>query len=489
MEANRLFEKICAVFGRVKGARISAGGCRGSAFAVVLALPCALVTRPESGRTLMGFKYWSACAASTIALAGRACSLSAGVLGGCVALALAGLLPPIPALAQSDAAARYLAGLPLPEDSAYQALADDHWRAHKQAFDTAWQALDRDSFQPMRQWQDEILAAEIDPRLPLFYPFGGPDMAHALMLYPRSPEYLLFGLEPPGSLALQPDTPPLERHRLLDALRWALRDIYQRGYFITGRMSSDLNPAKLDGVLPLLLVFIVRGGHEVLEIEQVDLTSDGQFKARSTEEAPRDAAAGVTDEQADTTTAECPPIPGVRVRFRANDGGPEKQVTYLKRDVSDQGLGDCTALEHVIETLGPTNTFVKSASYLMHYATFSRIRALTLAASDSLLQDDTGIPYRALDQAEWDILLFGRYTQPIRDFNGVFQPDLNQAYLTKAHPIDELPFSMGYHWWTSDQNHLLARRRPVRTESGSQDVSKEKPAADKPSNKAVTQAR
>ncbi|EIC19476.1 hypothetical protein [Thiorhodovibrio frisius] len=393
----------------------------------------------------------------------------------CLVLLLVAVLTSTPALAEPDAAAHYLAGLPVPEDSAYQSLTDEYWQAYKQAFNTAWEALDHDRFQPMREWQKEVLASKIDPSLPLFYPFGGPDMVHALMLYPHGREYLLFGLEPPGSLELDPDAPAQQRHELLNAVRWALRDIYQRGYFITGRMSSDLTRTELDGVLPLLLVFIARSGYEVLAIEDVELVPEGRIEIMTTKNAPKTDQTGDPGQEDGLTQAGCPDIPGVRVRFRANaydgesekpdgeseksDRSPEKQVTYLQLDVSDNGLGNCTALEDYIEGIGPTNTFVKSASYLMHYATFSGIRALTLAVSDSIFQDDTGIPYRELDQADWDIILFGRYTNPIRDFSGVYQSDLNQAYLAKTHPIDTLPFSMGYHWWTSEQNHLLARRR------------------------------
>ncbi|WP_328986981.1 hypothetical protein [Thiorhodovibrio winogradskyi] len=381
----------------------------------------------------------------------------------CIGWILITALACMPAAAQPGDAARYLAGLPLPEHSTYQSLVDDEWQSYQESFNTAWQALEQDRFQPMRDWQAQVLASEILPDLPVYYPFGGPDMIHALMLYPHSQDYLLFGLEPPGSLELHPDATPEERHQLLDAVQWALRDIYQRGYFITGRMSSDLNRRELDGVLPLLLVFIARGGYEVLAIEHGWLLPDGRFDTNTSEHLSRglvtDDADASPDESRDPRPADCANIPGVRVRFRANDNSPEKQVTYLRLDVSDAGLKDCRALETYVTGLGPTNTFIKSASYLLHYATFSRVRRLTLAVSDSVFQDDTGIPYRDFDQADWDILLFGRYTTPIRDFSGVFQPDLNQAYMTKAHSIDNLPFSMGYHWWTSAQNHLIARRR------------------------------
>ena len=62
----------------------------------------------------------------------------------------------------------------------------------------------------------------------------------------------------------------------------------------------------------------------------------------------------------------------------------------------------------------PATTLIKSASYLLHDNQFSKTRALLLESADVVVQDDTGIPYRFLSQAPWQVKLYGQYHKPIR---------------------------------------------------------------------------
>ena len=110
-----------------------------------------------------------------------------------------------------------------------------------------------------------------------------------------------------------------------------------------------------------------------------------------------------------------------------------------------------------IEAFGKANTFVKAASYLLHYETFSTIKDLTQAKSVSLLQDDTGIPYKYLSD-KWNCSVFGSYIKPIADFSGVYQKDLDSFYRIN-NVNDKLPFSMGYHYFTGKQNLMFAVKK------------------------------
>ena len=62
------------------------------------------------------------------------------------------------------------------------------------------------------------------------------------------------------------------------------------------------------------------------------------------------------------------------------------------------------------------NTFVKSASYLMHYRSFNMIREIVLEKSISLFQDDTGIPFKYMKNRDLNVQCFGKYVKPIKDF-------------------------------------------------------------------------
>jgi hypothetical protein len=98
---------------------------------------------------------------------------------------------------------------------------------------------------------------------------------------------------------------------------------------------------------------------------------------------------------------------------------------------------------------------VKAASYLLHYETFSKIKDLTIAKSSSLLQDDTGIPYRFLAK-DYSLNLYGKYTIPVKNFSasGHYQKDLAKMYADSS-KVKSLPFSLGYHWQDNNQNYML----------------------------------
>ena len=63
------------------------------------------------------------------------------------------------------------------------------------------------------------------------------------------------------------------------------------------------------------------------------------------------------------------------------------------------------------------NTFVKSASYLMHYKSFQKIREIVLNKSLTIFQDDTGLPFKHVNNENWTVKCYGSYVKPIADFD------------------------------------------------------------------------
>ena len=106
------------------------------------------------------------------------------------------------------------------------------------------------------------------------------------------------------------------------------------------------------------------------------------------------------------------------------------------------------------------NSFVKSASYLLHYITFKQIRDLIKNKSQFLVQDDTGIPFSNLIQDKcWKIELFGKYEKPVKDFSeNLFQSDLDSAFKNESYFKGNIDFSLGYHWGSQNQNQMVLRK-------------------------------
>jgi hypothetical protein len=62
--------------------------------------------------------------------------------------------------------------------------------------------------------------------------------------------------------------------------------------------------------------------------------------------------------------------------------------------------------------------------------------------SSSVVEEDSGIPFRAFGKGEWDFTCFGKYVAPRDPFERWYQKDLDKACTElPAHP---LPFMIGY---------------------------------------------
>ncbi len=96
----------------------------------------------------------------------------------------------------------------------------------------------------------------------------------------------------------------------------------------------------------------------------------------------------------------------------------------------------------------------------MHNSPFTKIKELVLSHSQSLFQDDTGIPYKDFkNQLNLGLSFYGDYTKPVKDFDdSKFQTDLDSAYKVNKNR-EALPFSLGYHWGSKKQNYMLAKKQ------------------------------
>ena len=336
--------------------------------------------------------------------------------------------------------ARVLAGLD-PEDAQRFAAVTSRpaWKAHKAAFDTNWSQIEQQRFTVMRAWRDRELKPVVDGCDVLFYPFGGPDFINAHLFNPTCQTYLLFGLEPTGSVLRLDKLTPEKADRALGEIREALSDIFKRGYLITQTMEKELRTPQVDGTLPMMMVFLAR-----LDARIVSIEFGGSSPWDPTAPAPTRAGR----------------LPSVTVAFVAKDSDRIQKVSYIRVDMMNPGFSQRATLLAYLKGLGPVTTFVKSASYLMHDDRFSMVRDIVLTQSKALLQDDTGVPFHFLDPAKWTLTFYGKYSPPISDFKYGFQKDLD-AVFKQPGTARELPFTFGYHWQQGTSSVILAVRKPA----------------------------
>ena len=79
-----------------------------------------------------------------------------------------------------------------------------------------------------------------------------------------------------------------------------------------------------------------------------------------------------------------------------------------------------------------------------------------LAHSRAIVQDPSGIPFRAFPKEKWTLRFWGRNTQPIEIFAKYNEPDLRDA--VDAEPALRLPFGFGYQHEAEHALLILAER-------------------------------
>ena len=349
---------------------------------------------------------------------------------------------------------RVLAGLAPGDPARFAALlARPAWTAHRTEFDANWSKVSTSRFPAMRAWRDKEFKAAADGCTTLFYPFGGPDFLNAYLLYPSCRQYLLFGLEQVGSIPALERMTPERAEAVLAQMRESLSDLFLRDYFITKTMMEELRTPEVDGTLPLLLAMLARLDARVVGVEFGDLMPQDAAK-------PAAPPAAEAAPKATPAPAKAAKPSRVTVTFLSPGATQPQSLVYYQVNLQDPQFAARKTFIASLKTLAPFTTFVKSASYLMHDDRFATIRSMVLADSSSILQDDTGVPFRFFEKSAWAITLYGKYTKPISDFKYGFQKDLDAAFAQPGAARD-LPFTFGYHWREGSSSVMLAVRPPA----------------------------
>jgi hypothetical protein len=312
------------------------------------------------------------------------------------------------------------------------------WDQFSVRIDSGFQDLDSSRFAKMAKWADSELT-DRHGSTTLFYPFGGPDLLNANIFYPNADKYILIGLEPVGALPDLCNMPEEQITKYLEDVRYSLKDIFKRSYFITGNMIGALKKSSVNGAVPVISLFIKRNGYNIVSIKKVAIDSSGICQ-------PEENLVNVKKL-----------THGIRIDFAADTGRRVQSVFYFQTDISDEGLKNNPGFSKYLSLIPESYTYLKAASYLMHGKDFSIIRNTVFDKSLTILQDDSGIAYRFFDKTKWDIHLYGKYARPGKEFSWINETDLAKAYGDPS--VKPVPFTLGYNWRTQQINLLYATRK------------------------------
>jgi hypothetical protein len=299
----------------------------------------------------------------------------------------------------------------------------------------------RERISTIENWRAQQIRMTAAHKRTLLYPFSGPDFLNAYALFPDHGQHVFFSLERPGALPDLESVSASQFGKLLEDVRSAFRDIFERNYFITDYMSKQLTTPWVRGTVPVMATMMALLNQRIVRIEPLDLFPEltRSYESTIATKHPRRL------------------MRAVRIEYVGANGGAVRRVHYISVDATDKALEFYPDFPQWLAEHRPATVLLKSASYLLHDRQFEKTRNMILATADLVIQDDTGIPYRYLNQPPWQVRLYGQYQKPIKSLRYGYQPDLEAAFKSAA-ATAELPFPFGYHWKGKQSGLLIANR-------------------------------
>ena len=222
----------------------------------------------------------------------------------------------------------------------------------------AWERYNKSNLLPMLEWSGEYVSEDQEKHKDIRYPFSGPDILHALHMFPGAENFILCGLEPVGQAPKSEILRSENSAQALAEIRTILEESLRFSFFKTLDMRAELNDAVYKGTLPIMCLFLSGSGYEIKKIERLELNKDGTIINLGSKNINSDA-----------------------VRIQAEDqNGKTINISYFKTNIAN-GLIRKSGFLQYLENIPKGLSYVKAASYLMHKSYFSEIRTHLLYLS------------------------------------------------------------------------------------------------------------
>ncbi len=317
------------------------------------------------------------------------------------------------------------------------------FKAFNKNFDKRWMSFDSSRLTNLRTFKENEISKIVKTQPTLFYPFSGPDILYAQTFFPEADKYVMIGLEPIGSLPnfTKENTDSLDIY--FKKVNTALNAILKFSFFRTQSMKNDLKNEDVDGTLHLLFLFLKRTGNNFCSAKAVSVDTTGAIKY----------VGSFSDLKKLKTNTR-----GVEIQFTDKNNKP-KTLYYFSLNAADGGLKSNKGFMAYLKNMGPINTYLKGASYLMHKNYFSMVRTVILSQSEHIIQDDSGIAFHYFldDEHKWNYTFFGQYLKPIPMFKEFYQKDLDSLY--KQQGAKPIGFGIGYNFKDKNSNFMIATKQ------------------------------
>lgn len=381
--------------------------------------------------------------------------------------------------------ARFIAGLPQTENNAFKEYENtEAWKSYSQESNKKWKSLKEGKLAKMRAWAEQELKEPNEQGGLVFYPFSGADFLHAQIFFPNADEIIMIGLEPIGT-PLNIEKIAKKQTNYFSALNKAGHFLAEFSFFRTNDMAIDLTgkrSVEVDGTIHLIMLYLAQLENEIIYYEKVAINEQGKVVLAGDYKK-------VDKDNKDIT------IYGNRIFYKRKGDDKIRSLIYYSVNISDEGLNKKPEFKVYLQSLRPTATYLKAASYLMYSVeapgknyNFKTIRDLILMNSKYVLQDDSGMPLYNFPDAKWQKTFYGTYVGPISLFRNRYQTAMRDAYKNKEN-VKPLPFGIGYQFREGSSNLMLAKKIAEVTEAdlAVKEVKEEKENTEKDKTKSKKQ--
>jgi len=316
------------------------------------------------------------------------------------------------------------------------------WQDHRRDLDAAWSRAETELLSGIRVFQTTELNTPAFESRVVFYPFSGPDSLTVTEYFPHNAQYVMVALEPAGTLPTFEQIAKKDLAGYLAAMRETTADELGRSFFITRQMDKQFRGQVTDGLLVPILQLLVRTGHTVLGFRYIRLDENAQIVERA------------ANYKALTRYGN----KGLEIDFQTDADASLHKLIYLSVNIANDRLRENRPFQLYLSRLNGAVSMLKATSYMPHQPGFNMISDALLKSSYAILQDDSGLPYKAFTPDQWNVQLYGDYNKPYgSSFAWLEQPDLREAYKTGS--PKPLPMHVGYGYRKITSNLLLAVRR------------------------------
>ncbi|MBK7054594.1 MAG: hypothetical protein IPH52_05995 [Leptospiraceae bacterium] len=324
---------------------------------------------------------------------------------------------------------QFLSGLPLDEKNRFLKLSESaSYKSYAKTINSYWEKIDSDYLKKVQPFKSEFMPVKGAANT-AFYPLSGADFVNLNAFYPDANSNIMVGLEPAGKITDPNSLTPEQLKQGLNSIQSMVGEMAAQNYFTRKRMRREFANPHFSGTSPVLLIFMTRLGLKIDFWERVELDRTGKLIPET--------EAHIADKNPDK-------IEAVRIYFHKEKDMYSRELTFFRMYINENSAEENTAEGKYFVSQGRLNLLLKSAEYVLQLPMYEKFIKTILARTDTVVQDDSAIPFKAFDRVAWEAKVFGVYTARARLQNTPNVPDQTDLQNEFKQNAKNLPFKYGY---------------------------------------------